>query len=90
MSDFFPNIPSRRTRPTPKKIVRILLGEASSKLLDDTGLPAFGVCGCEREAGKPTRWVLYLAETRHPSAQQAIELIKSTAAKESPLNPSKP
>lgn len=81
MSDLFPQIPSRKkSPPIPRKIVRILLGETSSKLLDETGLPAFAVAGCERSPGQPTRWILYLAENRHPAAQQAIEILKTAAA----------
>jgi hypothetical protein len=80
MKDFFPAIPSRKQPPPkPKKIIRIILGESASQALDETGLPAFAVCGCERPAGQPKRWILYLAETRHPAAMQAIEIMKAAA-----------
>jgi hypothetical protein len=80
MKDFFPAIPSRKQPPPkPKKIIRIMLGEATSQALDETGLPAFAVCGCERPAGQPKRWILYLAETRNPAAMKAIEIMKQAA-----------
>jgi hypothetical protein len=79
-TDLFPSYPSRKQPPPkPKKIIRIMLGEATSQALDETGLPAFAVCGCERPAGQPRRWILYLAETRHPAAMQAIEIMKTAA-----------
>ena len=78
--DLFPSIPTKKKPPPkPKKIIRIALGESASQALDETGLPAFAVCGCERSAGQPRRWILYLAETRHPAAMQAIEIMKTTA-----------
>lgn len=78
--DLFPSIPTKKKPPPkPKKIVRVALGESASQALDETGLPAFAVCGCERPAGQPKRWILYLAETRHPAAMQAIEIMKAAA-----------
>jgi hypothetical protein len=80
MKDLFPAIPSRKPPPPkPKKIIRIMLGEATSQALDETGLPAFAVCGCERHPDKPRRWVIYLAELRNPAAMQAIEIMKTAA-----------
>lgn len=79
-TDLFPTIPSKKLPPpTPRKIIRIMLGETASQALDDIGLPAFAVCGCERPEGQPRRWVLYLAETRHPAAQAAIAMMRTTA-----------
>ncbi|PAW59830.1 MAG: hypothetical protein B9S37_12230 [Verrucomicrobiia bacterium Tous-C3TDCM] len=78
--DLFPSIPTKKKPPPkPNKIVRVALGESASQALDETGLPAFAVCGCERPAGQPRRWILYLAETRHPAAMQAIEIMKTAA-----------
>jgi hypothetical protein len=76
-SDLFPTIPSKKA--TPKKIVRIMLGESASAMLDETGLPAFAVCGCERSKDQPRKWIIYLCETRHPAAHAAIELMKTEA-----------
>lgn len=76
--DLFPSIPTRRkSRPKPRKIVRIQLGETSSRLLDEIGIPAFGVCGCEPDPSNRRRWILYLAEL--PAAADAIEALKKTA-----------
>jgi hypothetical protein len=86
-TDFFPAIPSKKKPPpTPRKIVRIQLGEAASQALDETGLPAFAICGCEPPPGQPRRWIIYLAETRHPQAQVAIELLRTTAEKQTPVS----
>jgi hypothetical protein len=78
-TDLFPNIPTKKGSPIPKRIIRIPLGETASQALDEIGLPAFAVCGCERPPGQPRRWIIYLAETRHPAAMQAIELLKTAA-----------
>jgi len=79
-TDLFPQLSSKKKPPpTPRKIIRIMLGEAASQALDETGLPAFAVCGCERSPDKPRRWILYLAETRHPAAQAAIAMMRTTA-----------
>ena len=88
-SDLFPQIPSKKPRPViPRRIVRIALGATASAALDETGLPAFGIVGCERPPGQPRRWVIYLAELRHPAAMEAIQLLNTTADKESSKNPS--
>ena len=79
MSDLFPNVPTKKGSPIPKKIIRIPLGEQASAALDETGLPAFAICGCERPPGQPRRWIIYLAETRHPAAQAAIEMMRTAA-----------
>jgi hypothetical protein len=84
MSDLFPNLPSKKGSPIPKKIIRIPLGEQASAALDETGLPAFAICGCERPPGQPRRWIIYLAETRHPQAQVAIEMMRSAANNQTP------
>jgi hypothetical protein len=86
MSDLFPNIPTKKGSPIPKKIIRIPLGEQASAALDETGLPAFAICGCERPPGQPGRWIIYLAETQHPAAMQAIELLRTTAEKQTPVS----
>jgi hypothetical protein len=85
-TDLFPQLPSKKGSPIPKKIIRIPLGEAASQALDETGLPAFAICGCERPPGQPRRWIIYLAETRHPQAQAAIELLRTTAEKQTPVS----
>ena len=82
-SDFFPTIPSKKAPTAPRQIVRIALGETASRILDDTGLPAFGVIGCERQQGEPRKWILYLCEPRHESAQAAIEIMKAGIRKQS-------
>jgi hypothetical protein len=74
--DLFPTIPSRST---PRQIIRVELDAATSQTLDALGLPAFGVCHCERTRGHPRRWMLYLAELRHPAAQEAIHALKEAA-----------
>ena len=86
-TDLFPAIPSKKKPPpTPRKIIRIMLGENASAMLDDTGLPAFAVCGCERPEGQPRRWILYLAETHHPAAQAAIAMMRATAESQTPVS----
>jgi hypothetical protein len=85
-TDLFPNIPTKKGSPIPKKIIRILLGEQASAAIDETGLPAFALCGCERLDGQPRRWVIYLCETRHPQAQVAIELLRTTAENQKPVS----
>jgi hypothetical protein len=83
MKDLFPAIPSRKQPPPkPKKIVRIALGESASQALDETGLPAFAIAGCERHPDKPRRWVIYLAELRNPAAMEAIEIMNTAAEKQ--------
>ena len=78
--DLFPSIPTKKKPPPkPKKIVRIALGESASQALDETGLPAFAIAGCERHPDKPRRWVIYLAELSNPAAMQAIEIMKAAA-----------
>ena len=77
--DFFQSMPTKKPRPKPKKIVRIALGESASQALDETGLPAFAIAGCERHPDKPRRWVIYLAELSNPAAMQAIEIMKAAA-----------
>jgi len=84
--DLFPNIPTKKGSPIPKKIIRIPLGEAASQALDETGLPAFAVCGCERPPGQPRRWIIFLAETRHPAAQAAIEMMRTAANNKTPVS----
>jgi hypothetical protein len=87
-TDLFPAIPSKKKPPpTPRKIVRIQLGETASQALDETGLPAFAVCGCERPPGQPRRWIIFLAETRHPAAQAAIEMMRTAANNQSTPQP---
>jgi len=82
-SDLFPELPTRKKAPPrPKRIVRVLLGEAASRELDAIGFPAYGVAGCERAPGTPRKWILYLAERRHPAAVEALEVIKRTVATE--------
>lgn len=78
--DIFPSIPTKKKPPPkPKKIVRIALGESASQALDETGLPAFAIAGCERHPDKPRRWLIYLAELSNPAAMQAIEIMKAAA-----------
>jgi hypothetical protein len=85
-TDLFPQLPTKKGSPIPKKIIRILLGEQASAALDETGLPAFAVCGCERPPGQPRRWTIYLAEIRHPAAQAAIEMMRTAAEKQTPVS----
>jgi len=82
--DLFPNIPTKKGSPIPKKIIRIPLGQQASAALDEIGLPAFAICGCERPPGQPRRWIIYLAASRHPAAMQAIELLKTAANNQTP------
>jgi hypothetical protein len=85
MSDLFPNLPSKKGSPIPKRIFRIPLNEACSAALDETGLPAFGIIGCERIAGHPRRWLIYVCEPRHPAALlAAVEIMKTAANNQTP------
>ena len=86
-TDLFPNIPTKKGSPIPKKIIRIPLGELASASLDEIGLPAFAICGCERTEGQPRRWIIFLAEIRHPAAQAAIELLRTAANNQSTPQP---
>jgi hypothetical protein len=73
------NYSKKSPPPTPRRIVRIRLGATASQALDEVGLPAFGVCGCERTADGTGAWILYLAETRHPRAQECIAIMRNAA-----------
>lgn len=65
----------KKSHPTPKKLIRILLGESASRALDESGCRAFAIVGKEASQEHPGRWLIHLRDASHLAAQDARDVL---------------
>ena len=71
-----------------KRLVRILLSEAASRALDETGCRAFSIVGKEASREHRGRWVIHLRDASHLAAEDARDvLVGIKIAVPKPLSP---